>query len=176
MNNLENTDFQIICAANFESFDILKRHIEKRKMIAKSIISSDLKNDKEAIAIFNQSNIEILQVLGISKVYSGDLKEDQHLQFIHPIIEEQRKLNRIQSVNNFLAELINKDPDFPLEIAKRLYYNPLDTKNTDIEFNNNEFIEKQKYHDFVYETMVQLQTDQIDFAKAIQKLQDYKTY
>ncbi len=107
-------------------------------------------------------------------IYSGN--EEQKLPFTDSIIEEQRKLNTIQSVNNFLAELINKDPDFPLEIAKRLDYNPLDTKNTDIEFNNNEFIEKQKYHDFVYETMVQLQTEQIDFTKAIQKLQDYKTY
>ena len=102
--------------------------------------------------------------------------KNNDFQFVKSLIDEQRKLNRIQSVNNFLAELINKDPDFPLEIAKRLDYNPLYTKNTDIEFNNNEFIEKQKYHDFVYETMVQLQTDQIDFAKAIQKLQDYKTY
>lgn len=78
--------------------------------------------------------------------------------------------------NNKIANILNNNTDLALEIAKRLDYNPLDTKNTDIEFNNNEFIEKQKYHDFVYETMVQLQTEQIDFAKAIQKLQDYKTY
>ena len=102
--------------------------------------------------------------------------KNNDFQFVKSMIEEQRKINIIQTCNDYLADIINNNPDLPLEIAKRLEYNPDDTKNVDIEFNKEQFLKKQEYDSFVNSTLLQLHEGHIDFIKAIQDIQNYKTY
>lgn len=189
MNSINPLWEQLIAASNFDSFDILKQFIENRRLMAQSILKNELKDSEYAVSIFNQNNIELLQILGISKVSFDYLKEADNFKLSNSIIQGQRTINesvmdgdigvlelKYKDMNDVLAELINNNPDLPLEIAKRLEYKPDDTKNVDIEFDKRKFYEKVAYNSFVNGIIIQLQTGHIDFAKAILEIQNYKTY